>query len=102
MLKPIICITTIIAFIISVSYVSAEEPTNYCKDPESWEQWEDLILKYPNDREIQTLHALRIGLCLKVEQGTISFEMATELFNQAHERVYRNRVSEQKKKTEKL
>ena len=26
--------------------------------------------KYPNDEELQTLHALRLGLCVKIEQGS--------------------------------
>lgn len=67
----------------------AEEPTNYCKDPQSWVEWNDLVEKYPNDKDIQTLHALRIGLCAKIEQGSIRFHMANQLFNRAHEMVYR-------------
>ena len=59
------------------------EPTNYCKDEASWAEWNALVAKKPGDDNVQTLHALRIGLCVKVEQGSISVERATILFERA-------------------
>ncbi|MFH1488252.1 MAG: hypothetical protein ABII06_05065 [Pseudomonadota bacterium] len=44
----------------------AEE--NYFKDPEWWKKWETLIAKNPDDQDLQTIHALRVGLCMKVSQ----------------------------------
>ena len=79
-----------------------KEPTNYCLDKKSWNDWEALVKKFPNDEEVQTLHALRIGLCLKVEQGSITFEQATDIFNRAHEMVIQNTKSEREREGPKL
>ena len=51
-------------------------PENYCKDKNSWEAWNVLSKKYPNDLDVQTLHALRIGLCIKIEKGSITLKKA--------------------------
>lgn len=45
------------------------EPDNYCQDRESWKEWDTLVQKHPNDMDIQTFHALRIGLCVKIQRG---------------------------------
>ena len=34
--------------------------------------------KFPEDIPLQILHALRIGLCVKIEQNSISFEINCE------------------------
>jgi hypothetical protein len=47
--------------VLSASFAESE---NYCHDQESWKEWEALVEKNPNDNEVQTLHALRIGLCV--------------------------------------
>ena len=38
---------------------------NYCLDQESWEEWDELVAKYPHDMDIQMLHAVRIGFSKK-------------------------------------
>jgi len=90
------------AFLLIKSSSSAGEPSNYCKDPKSWVEWDDLVQKYPNDKDVQALHALRIGLCAKIEQGSITFDMANEIFNKAYEIVYRNAKSERERLKQKL
>ena len=62
-------------------------PDNYCHNQESWKEWEELVRKCPNDMDLQALHALRIGLCIKIEKGSISLEDAIDIFDQAHETV---------------
>jgi len=84
------------------SFSFSEDPTNYCKDTKSWVEWDDLVQKYPNDKDVQALHALRIGLCAKIEQGSITFDMANEIFNKAYEIVYRNAKSERERLKQKL
>jgi len=54
---------------------------NYCEDQDTNFKWEALVLKFPDDMQIQTLHALRLGLCLKVDRGDIMVSQASELFN---------------------
>ena len=60
---------------------------NYCQDQESWKEWDALVEKYPDDRDIQTLHALRIGLCLKVQRGDLSGREATDIFESARDSI---------------
>ena len=82
-----ITLILLITLISCQSFLAQDQPHNYCNDKESWKEWDDLVLKYPNDMDIQALHALRVGLCVKVKNGTISFELATEIFNNMHEMV---------------
>ena len=56
------------------------EEKNYCNDPEANTEWEVLVLKYPADLQIHALHALRMGLCFKVNRGDIDLNQATEIF----------------------
>jgi hypothetical protein len=75
--------------------LQAQEP-NYCHDKESWKEWDELIEKYPGNMDIQMLHAVRIGLCKKIEDGSISFETASDAFNELHEAVYKRAIEERK------
>jgi len=50
--------------------------------------------KFPEDIPLQILHALRIGLCVKIEQNSISFEDATDLFNDMFDTVINKRGDE--------
>jgi hypothetical protein len=67
--------------------VHAQE-TNYCHDLETWKEWDELVAKYPHDMDIQMLHAVRIGFCKKIEDGSIDFETAKDVFNELHGKVY--------------
>ncbi|WP_457552704.1 hypothetical protein [Desulfobacula sp.] len=62
---------------------------NYCKDKEPWKEWDKLVQKYPHNMDIQMLHAVRIGFCKKIEDSTITFEVASDAFNHLHETVYK-------------
>jgi len=95
LMTEILCLLFLLTFV-SITY--AEKPKNYCKDPNSWVEWEDLIEKYPGDVDIQLLHALRIGLCIKIEKGSISFEKANRIFNRAHEIVILKKKEEKEKR----
>jgi hypothetical protein len=77
------------------------EPDNYCKDKKSWAEWDSLVQKYPLDPDVQILHALRIGFCMKIEQGSISFEMARDLFSRAHQMVIQKKFYKQNEEKEK-
>ncbi len=92
----------VLALVLSCSLGFTEEPVNHCLKKESWKEWDELVQKYPNDEDIQILHALRLGLCLKIEQGSITFEQANDIFNRAPEMVYQKKKSEQKRKGPKL
>jgi hypothetical protein len=59
------------------------EANNYCQNPESWSEWQELLARHPDDRGLQTLHALRLGICLKVERGEITLDEGTVIFEDA-------------------
>ena len=80
-------------FFANLPAIAAED---YCSDPESWEEWEELIEKYPNDSDIQALHALRIGLCLKVERGDLTLEQGTDIFEKARKAILEKKKAETK------
>ena len=75
--------------------------TNFCYDSESWEQWNKITKKNPNDIPLQILHALRIGLCVKVEQNSITFEEATDLFNDMYYNLLDQKGEEERTKKDK-
>jgi len=77
------------------------QETNYCHDPETWKEWDELVAKYPHDMDIQMLHAVRIGFCKKIEDGSISFETARDVFNELHEKVYQRSVERRQHALEK-
>ncbi len=54
--------------------------TNHYKNPNASLEWVALIEKYPDDMSLQVLHALRLGLSMKVERGDIALDEATEIF----------------------
>ena len=47
--------------------------------------------------DIQMLHAVRIGFCKKIENGTITFEVARDAFNRLHETVVKKTKKGQNK-----
>jgi len=98
MLKKIAATILLLAITILCPLLNAEEAENYCKDKQSWEEWDRLVQKYPNDLDVQTLHALRIGLYIKIDRGSITFQQANDIFNRSHEMVIKKKKSEQKKK----
>ncbi len=69
---------------ISITAFAEDQQLNYCHDPESSENWEELAKKHPDNMDLQLLHAVRIGLCKKVDDGTISFQNASRIFNRLH------------------
>ena len=102
MIKRIAGIILLLGLVFSSSLAYTEEQENYCLDKESWKEWDDLVRKYPNDEDVQTLHALRLGLCIKIEQRSITFELASDIFNRAHDMVIQNAKSERERNGPKL
>ena len=45
----------------------ASEET-YCDEVVNWRDWEECSTKSPDDIALQTLHALWMGLCVKVQR----------------------------------
>jgi hypothetical protein len=87
----------LLCLIFAIYSASSAEPENYCHDQKSWEEWDALVEKNPNDMEVQTLHALRIGLCAKVDKGQITLNQATEIFESAREAIIQKRKDDQQR-----
>ena len=68
----------ILLFITTISFSAEYE--SFCYDKESWKGWDKLVQNNLHNMEIQRLHAIRIGFCKKIEEGTISIEKAAEIF----------------------
>lgn len=91
-----------VAFSVSIFVSSAGgESINYCNDPEARLEWERLITKYPHDKDILILHALRLGLCLKVERDDITLDDAIDMFEQARRSLIRQKEREEIKRLKK-
>ena len=92
----------IILFLVFVfNNLPAAKSENYCHDEESWKEWDALVERNPNDMEVQALHALRIGLCAKVDKGGITIDRATEIFESAREAIIQKRKEDQKREKDK-
>jgi hypothetical protein len=68
--------------------LTVEEPTtaeNACHDAASWQAWQDLLAQTPQDMDLHTLHALRLGLCVKVARGDLQVDEATTIFEDARQ-----------------
>ena len=96
----------ILILIILVLPFSALAEKNFCHDPESNAEWEELINKYPEDMGIQALHALRIGLCQKVDDDVLTVPDATKIFEDMRqaliERRKKEKMAEQRMKEKNL
>ena len=94
---PLISLAAIIACWLNAGFtISGDDkdpdlfkPESYYHDKELWKEWDELVSKYPEDRDLQPLHALRLGLCVKIDKGTIKLENAIDIFAHAHEEVAR-------------
>jgi hypothetical protein len=71
----------IIILIMAVSWPVWADDSVFCNDPEAWEHFDAMAAEYPEDVPLQILHALKIGLCVKISQGSISTGAAITLFN---------------------
>lgn len=73
----------ILATLLATSVSAVDSETNYCHDPAAEAQWAAMLAKSPGDMDLQALHALRTGLCIKVDHGMLTVEQATAIFEKA-------------------
>jgi hypothetical protein len=67
-------------FLPFVAIASDDYDNGYCKDPVELQKWADMLEKNPDDDVVAALHALWIGLCVKVEAHTLTTERANMIF----------------------
>ena len=82
--------------LVPFSLHAEENDPNNCHDPSAWSHWEERTTQHPDDVELQTLHALWMGLCVKVERGAIAFDQATVIFERAREALIQQRRHQHK------
>jgi hypothetical protein len=63
-----------------ISLTLNAKENNFCEDQDDNMQWEALIQEHPDDMQMHALHALRIGLCFKVDRGGLTVSQATDIF----------------------
>jgi hypothetical protein len=74
-------VAAIIMLIMAVSWPVWADDSAFCHDPAMWDHFDTMAADYPEDVPLQILHALKIGLCVKISQGSISTGAAITLFN---------------------
>ena len=88
---------TIIVLTLSILLFSCSlyaEDKNYCNDPGTNMQWETMAQEHPDDLQIHALHAIRLGLCFKVDRGDLTVDQATEIFENMRSALIDAKVSE--------
>ena len=74
-------ILIIIAIIFLVPWRAHSDDSQFCNDPEHWEHFNSMVAESPDDIPLQILHALKIGLCIKIVENSISAQEARWLFH---------------------
>jgi hypothetical protein len=59
-----------------------------------------LIQKYPNDMQVHALHALRLGLCFKIERGDITVNQGTDIFENMRTALIESKEKHKEKQSE--
>lgn len=78
--KPI-TLLVILLLIFVLSYSETDEfNTEYCHDPVELKRWQGIIENHKYNDDVQGLHALWIGLCMKVEMRQLTVNRADEIF----------------------
>ncbi|MDK2791619.1 MAG: hypothetical protein PWQ25_482 [Deferribacteres bacterium] len=95
----IIILTLFIFFNVSFAQDNKTDDGYYCNDKETLQEYEDLIKKYPDDMNVQTLHALWLGLCIKTGRGDITINQGNEIFDKYRKQII-DKLHKQKMKDE--
>ena len=86
----------LLLLLVPLALRAAEQDPNHCHEPSVWPDWEERTAKHPDDLELQTLPALWMGLCRKVERGDIELAHATGIFERAREALIQQRREQRK------
>jgi hypothetical protein len=70
---------------LSASPDQEKPPVNHCEQEASWKEWQALVAKHPEDQGLQALHALRIGICVKIKRDELSVPQGNAIFEKARQ-----------------
>lgn len=90
-------VIAICLFVVLTAVGAAAQDQTACQDKNAWREWNELVQKYPKNVDIQMLHAVRIGFCKKIKDGTITTKKAIDTFDKLHRAVYLKAKNEQEK-----
>jgi hypothetical protein len=91
----------LLVLILSKTSQAADSTKNYCHNQSLAAEWEALVKQSPKDFGLQRLHALRLGICLKIENKTLDLDDGNAIFEQEREALIRERLREERKQEEK-
>jgi hypothetical protein len=74
--KMLILRYLVLIFSLAIVSAIAEEPRDFCNDPELNQQWSEALTKYPKDPLLLKLSAVRNALCGMVNSGQLNLEAA--------------------------
>jgi hypothetical protein len=74
-----------------------EYDTTWCHEHSEHMKWEMLVQENPDNDGIQALHALWLGLCVKVDARQITTSKANEIFNSSRAAFLLNLPQEESK-----
>ena len=74
----------ILALIVTLTIAQPLQAASYCDDPAVIEDWENTAEKYSHSDNWQQLHAVWLGLCQKVRDGSLSQSRAASIFVTVH------------------
>jgi len=78
-----------------VCWAEDKTTSKFCDDPAGWDHFNTMVENNPNDVPLQILHALKIGLCVKIQNNTITETEAIDLFNDMVDTVAEQRGEEE-------
>lgn len=79
----------------------ADDDSTFCNNSQAWDHINAMVEKEPNDIPLQILHALKIGLCVKLDQNSISSPEAINLFNDMVDTMANKRDAEKEREGKK-
>ncbi len=83
-MKAILPALLLVIFSIS-STVAGDYNTDYCHDPVELQKWEQMLSNDPGSEPLAAIHALWIGLCVKVEKRHLTTTQANRIFERFRE-----------------
>lgn len=76
-------IISLVFFLCFAAHAAADEyNTKYCQDPVELQKWDKILSNNPGSEPIAAVHALWIGLCVKVKAKQITTNQANRIFEQ--------------------
>ena len=79
-ISALIILSTILIAISPATLALEDNEVNYCTDEAVNQRWADMLLQAPGDHLIIKLFALRSGLCVMIDQGLITLDQGTDIF----------------------